>query len=50
MKHDPVNHSPHYTQGKIEVLYFIFDQDLPYLDGIFIDITTSGLFLMITDK
>ena len=30
---DPVNHPPHYTQGKIEVLDFILDQRLTYLAG-----------------
>ena len=30
---NPVTHPPHYTQGKIEVLDFILDQDLPYLAG-----------------
>jgi len=33
IKHDTVNHPSHYTQGKIEVLDFILDQDLPYLAG-----------------
>ena len=27
---DPVNHPAHYTQGKIEVIDFIEDQDLPF--------------------
>lgn len=27
---DPVNHPAHYTKGKIEVIDFIEDQDLPY--------------------
>jgi hypothetical protein len=30
---DPVAHPKHYTIGKIEVLDFILDQDLPYLAG-----------------
>jgi hypothetical protein len=30
---DIVNHPRHYTQGKIEVLDFILDQQLPYLAG-----------------
>jgi hypothetical protein len=30
---DMVNHPPHYTQGKIEVLDFILDQKLGYLEG-----------------
>jgi hypothetical protein len=30
---DPVNHPSHYTQGKIEVLDFILDQDFGYLSG-----------------
>jgi len=30
---DPVNHPKHYTIGKIEVLDFILDQQLPYLPG-----------------
>ena len=30
---DPVSRPAHYTQGKIEVLDFILDQDLPYLPG-----------------
>ena len=30
---DLVNNPPHYTQGKIEVLDFILDQRLPYLEG-----------------
>lgn len=29
-KEDMVNHPPHYTQGKIEVIDFIEDQQLPY--------------------
>ena len=29
-KHDAVNHPPHYTRGKIEVIDFIEDQQLPY--------------------
>lgn len=31
--HDPVNHPSHYTQGNIEVIDFIEDQDFGYLDG-----------------
>ena len=30
---DMVNHPPHYTTGKIEVLDFILDQKFGYLDG-----------------
>ena len=30
---DTVNNPAHYTHGKIEVLDFILDQDLPYLPG-----------------
>lgn len=30
---DMVNHPPHYTTGKIEVLDFILDQDFGYLAG-----------------
>ena len=30
---DPVSRPAHYTQGKIEVLDFILDQELPYLPG-----------------
>ena len=30
---DIVNHPPHYTQGNIEVCYFILDQNLNYLEG-----------------
>ena len=30
---DAVTHPAHYTQGKIEVLDFILDQNLPYLAG-----------------
>lgn len=30
---DMVNHPPHYTTGKIEVLDFIEDQRFGYLDG-----------------
>ena len=30
---DPVSHPPHYTQGKIEVLDFILDQEFGYLAG-----------------
>lgn len=30
---DPVNHPSHYTQGKIEVLDFIEDQEFGYLAG-----------------
>lgn len=29
-KNDPVNHPSHYCSGKIEVIDFIEDQDLPY--------------------
>lgn len=30
---DMVNHPPHYTTGRIEVLDFILDQKFGYLDG-----------------
>ncbi len=30
---DLVNHPPHYTKGKIEVIDFIIDQQFGYLDG-----------------
>lgn len=30
IEHDAVNHPPHYTRGKIEVIDFIEDQQLPY--------------------
>lgn len=30
---DMVNHPPHYTVGKIEVIDFIIDQEFGYLDG-----------------
>jgi len=30
---DAVSYPSHYTQGKIEVLDFILDQELPYLPG-----------------
>lgn len=30
---DMINHPPHYTTGKIEVLDFILDQKFGYLDG-----------------
>jgi len=30
---DNINHPPHYTQGIIEVLDFILDQDFNYLAG-----------------
>ena len=30
IKHDAVNHPSHYTRGKIEVIAFIEDQQLPY--------------------
>jgi len=30
---DLVNHPPHYTTGKIEVIDFILDQKFGYLDG-----------------
>ena len=33
MTRDLVNHPPHYTTGKIEVLDFIEDQKFGYLDG-----------------
>lgn len=33
MMHDPVNRPAHYTQGKIEVLDFIEDQQFGYLAG-----------------
>ena len=29
---DNVNHPKHYTQGKIEVIDFILDQKMPYLE------------------
>jgi len=30
---DSINHPPHYTQGKIEVIDFIADQQMGYMDG-----------------
>jgi hypothetical protein len=30
---DMVNDPPHYKQGKIEVIDFILDQDMDYLEG-----------------
>ena len=30
---DNINHPAHYTQGKIEVLDFILDQKMGYLEG-----------------
>jgi hypothetical protein len=30
---DPVNHPDHYTQGKIEMIDFILDQKLGYMEG-----------------
>lgn len=30
MKNDPVNNPAHYTDGKIEVIHFIEDKNLPY--------------------
>jgi F0F1-type ATP synthase delta subunit len=30
---DNVNHPKHYTQGKIEVIDFILDQKMPYLES-----------------
>ena len=30
---DLVNHPPHYTKGKIEVIEFIEDQQLDYVEG-----------------
>jgi|TARA_R110001592_G_scaffold28662_3_gene104876 hypothetical protein len=33
MTEDVVNLPKHYTNGKIEVLDFILDQDLPYLEA-----------------
>ncbi len=33
MQNDAINHPSHYTQGKIEVLDFILDQDMTYLAG-----------------
>ena len=30
---DLINHPPHYTKGKIEVIDFIVDQQMGYLDG-----------------
>lgn len=32
-KKDMVNSPAHYTQGNIEVIDFILDQKLPYLEG-----------------
>lgn len=33
MKHDPVNHPRHYTQGRIEVIEYIEDQGMGYHAG-----------------
>lgn len=33
MKDDVVNHPKHYTQGKIEVIDFILDQKMGFLQG-----------------
>lgn len=33
MKHDPVNHPSHYTDGKIEVVVFIEDKKLGFHRG-----------------
>jgi len=33
VKHDPVNHPRHYTQGKIEVIEYIEDQGMGYHAG-----------------
>lgn len=30
VKHDPINHPPHYNQGKIEVIEFIEDKNLTF--------------------
>lgn len=32
-KDDVVNHPQHYTQGNIEVIDFILDQEMTYLEG-----------------
>lgn len=32
-QHDPVSHPAHYTQGNIEVIDFITDQKMNYLEG-----------------
>lgn len=32
-ENDMVNHPPHYTTGKIEVIDFIRDQQFDYLEG-----------------
>jgi adenine-specific DNA glycosylase len=31
--HDPVSHPPHYTQGKIEVIDYVIDQKMNFLEG-----------------
>ena len=33
MSNDSVNRPKHYTNGKIDVLDFILDQNLPYIEG-----------------
>ena len=33
MNSDAVNHPNHYTQGNIEVIDFILDQEFTYLEG-----------------
>lgn len=33
MKNDIINNPKHYTQGKIEVIDFILDQKLNYVEG-----------------
>ena len=33
MSNDSVNRPKHYTNGRIDVLDFILDQNLPYLEG-----------------
>ena len=33
MSNDSVNRPKHYTNGTIDVLDFILDQNLPYLEG-----------------
>ena len=43
-KEDMVNHPPHYTQGKIEVIEFIEDQQFPYhLGNVIKYVSRAGL-------
>ena len=41
---DPINHPEHYNQGKIEVIDFIEDQELPYHEANAVKYTCRSRF------